>query len=134
MGAWGTGIFDDDMAFEIIDEIKNSHNQTVYFRSAFENSIGKNEYLEYDDGYRVIISAVFIDGIVNGNKYDADGIEIDEWTKNYNGTPVKDLCNIAKQALKKVISQGSELNELWLENKEQYNKWSINIKLLLDRL
>ncbi|MEM1119180.1 MAG: DUF4259 domain-containing protein [Bacteroidota bacterium] len=41
---------------------------------------------------------------------------------------------MAVLALQKVLSDNSELNELWSENDELYPKWKSTLKDLMDRL
>ena len=36
MGAWGYGIFDDDTAYDYVDEIDNSDNPKEIFKNASE--------------------------------------------------------------------------------------------------
>ena len=59
MGAWGHGIFDDDTAYDYVDEIDNSDNPKEIFKNAFETAINA-EYLEYDYCHAVTVSASYI--------------------------------------------------------------------------
>ncbi|HLX54795.1 MAG TPA: DUF4259 domain-containing protein [Aquella sp.] len=135
MGAWGYELFDDDTAYDYIDQIGNSDNPKEIFRNAFETAINA-DYLEYDECHAVIVSASYIDSILNGTKpiKDAeDGIfyQFIEKNKTLN---VSDLKTDAVKALERVIGNNSELNELWAENEELYPKWKANIDDLVKRL
>jgi hypothetical protein len=137
MGAWDYGIFDDDTAYEFTDEI--IEDSIGFFKSSFEDAI-KLEYLEYDDGFKVLVSAAYIDNLINGTTYRTDNEdEEDESNVNFfgilhKGLNVVDLKSISVSALKKVISDKSELNELWADNEELYPKWKNNIEELIGRL
>jgi hydroxymethylpyrimidine pyrophosphatase-like HAD family hydrolase len=137
MGAWDCGIFDDDTAYDFDVEIKN--DARVFFKSSFENAM-LSEYLEYEEGHAVIVSAAYIDNLVNGTKYRNDNEELnDESNVNvfgilYKDLEVEDLKLTAVDALKKVIDENSELNELWAENEELYPKWKQNILDIIHRL
>jgi hypothetical protein len=99
-----------------------------------------SEYLEYEEGHAVIVSAAYIDNLVNGTEYRNDNEELnDESNVNVFGIlhkdlEVEDLKLIAVSALKKVIDENSELNELWVENQELYPKWKQNILDIIHRL
>ncbi|WP_158800209.1 DUF4259 domain-containing protein [Pedobacter sp. L105] len=137
MGAWDCGIFDDDTAYDFDGEIKN--DARVFFKSSFENAM-LSEYLEYEEGYAVIVSAAYIDNLINGTKYKNDNEELnDESNVNvfgifYKDLEVEDLKLTAVDALRKVIDENSELNELWAENEELYPKWKQNILDIIYRL
>lgn len=137
MGAWDYGIFDDDTAYEFVDEIKTDAKE--FFKSAFENAI-HSDYLEYDQAYMVLVSAAYMDNLINGTLFRTDSHdEVDESNVNLFGTlhkglNVNDLKPAAVEALQKVIGEGSELNELWIDNEELYPKWKTNIEELMERL
>ncbi len=77
---------------------------------------------------------------LNGTNYRTDNDEeTDESNVNlfkslYKGENLESLKETAIEALKKVISDKSELNELWSENEELYPKWKGNIESLINRL
>lgn len=137
MGAWDYGIFDDDTAYEFTEEIKV--NPKEFFKSSFELAL-KTEYLEYDECHMVTVSAAYVDNHLNGTNYRIDGQDrTDESNVNIfkelrKDLKLDDLKEPAVKALEKVISNNSELNELWAENEELYPKWKNNIKKLIDRL
>jgi len=137
MGAWNYGIFDDDTAYDFDDEIKS--DAKGFFKSSFENAIN-SDYLEYDECHMVTVSAAYIDSYINGTNYRTDNEEkIDESNVNMlikiqQDLKLFDLKNIAVKALKKVLSENSELNELWSDNEELYPKWKSNLEELINRL
>jgi len=137
MGAWNYGIFDDDTAYDFTDEIKS--NAKEFFKSSFESAIN-SVYLEYDECHMVTVSSAYLDNSLNGTKYRTDSEEEkDESNVNMFGELNKnlklgDLKELAVKALKIVISEKSELNELWSENEELYPKWKSNLEDLINRL
>lgn len=137
MGAWDYGIFDDDTAYYFFDEI--TEDAEVFFQSSFENAL-ESDYLEYDECHAVTVSAAYMDHLLNGTLYRTDNEEEeDESNVNLFGKlrpnlKVEHLKPLAVKALKKVISEDSELNELWSENEELYPKWKNNIEELIKRL
>ncbi|KAF2079496.1 DUF4259 domain-containing protein [Flavobacterium sharifuzzamanii] len=137
MGAWDYGIFDDDTAYDFFDEI--TENAQTFFKSSFEKAIN-SEYVDYDDCHAVTVSGAFIDNLLNGTKYRNDNEDNeDETNVNLFGSLNRDLKidnlrPLAVSALEKIISDNSELNELWSENEELYPKWKQNIQDLINRL
>lgn len=135
MGAWGHGIFDDDTAYDYVDEIDNSDNPKEIFKNAFKNAINA-EYLDYDDCHAVTVSASYIDSILNGTKprVDAEDENFFQFVEKNKDLDIANLKQDAVKALKVVISEVSELNELWADNEEHYPQWKGNIEELIERL
>jgi hypothetical protein len=137
MGAWDYGIFDDDTAYEFTDEIKDDPKE--FFKSSFEHAIGQ-EYLDYDECHAVTVSAAYMDNLLNGTQFRTDSHEdTDESNVNLFGTlhkdlDVADLKPLAVRALKRVLAENAELNELWSENEELYPKWKQGIIDVMERL
>ncbi|MCP4354472.1 MAG: DUF4259 domain-containing protein [Proteobacteria bacterium] len=137
MGCWDYGIFDDDTAYDFEDELKIDAKK--FFTSSFNKAI-KSEYLEFDDCHAVTVSAAYMDNLLNGTKYRTDNEERkDESNVNcfgllHSDLDVSGLKGISVDALKKVISEKSELYELWSDNEELFPKWKSRIKQLINRL
>ena len=137
MGAWNWGIFDDDTAYDFTDEI--TEDAEGFFRDSFEEALSA-DYLEYDDCHAVTVSAAYLDNLLNGTNYRTDSEDADDMSnvnnfgKLYRGEPLDGLKPLAVGALKVVISDKSELNELWSDNEELYPKWRGNIEELVGRL
>ncbi len=132
MGAWDTGIFDDDSAYDAIEELKNS-DLMEYFKSAFNHSIDC-EYLEYDECFQTIVSVASMDMMLNGTAYRLDDKSFLEFIKKQSSLNLSAIISKAVKALDTVISEKSELNELWSENKKEYPIWLKNINDLRSRL
>ena len=135
MGAWGYGIFDDDTAYDYVVEIDNADNPIEIFKNAFEAAINA-EYLDFDDCHAVTVSASYIDSILNGTKprVDAEDENFFQFVEKNKNLDVSGLKLIAVKALEVVVSDNSELNELWTENDELYPKWKGCIEELMERL
>ena len=87
-----------------------------------------SDYVEYEDGQAILVSAAYIDNHVNKTGYRNDN-EDEKLIINVNMfyllEPNLDLINLIddlKIGLKKLICNDSELNELWEENEELYPK------------
>ena len=131
MGAWGYKIFEDDSAIDSFYELMES-DPIEYIKDSFANVID-SDFIEYDDCQSALVSASLIDMILNGVDYDG-AEEYDSWIKENKNLNVENMKNIAVQSLKLVLSDKSELNELWQENIEVYPVWKEYINDIIDRL
>ncbi|MCW3127051.1 MAG: hypothetical protein JWO03_2709 [Bacteroidetes bacterium] len=131
MGAWDSGIFDDDSAWDFLDTVGGSDAPQEIFKTAFGTAINA-DYLEYDDCHAVTVSAACIDNMVNGTQY-ADQEVVNTFGEKHD-ISVSDLKVDAVKALHIVLSDKSELNDLWAENEEDYPAWKQNIEDLILRL
>ncbi|PUA29317.1 MAG: hypothetical protein B0W54_01570 [Cellvibrio sp. 79] len=131
MGAWGTGIFEDDASLDLLaDAIESDAESFIRNSSSHFNE----EYLEYDQCQEVIVSGVILDALLNKTTYRSSDKEFQEWIANQE---IKELANLKEsilKGLKVVISEKSELNELWQENEEEYYSWRKNIETLTANL
>lgn len=141
MGAFGTEFFDDDAACDFIADAVDSDNARELFENSFNVALN-SDYLDCDECYAVIVSAVFIDALCHGTKYDteifydeeADVNSFDSFVDKNKSLQFSDLQETAVNALKCVLSDDSELNSLWQENEELYPKWRRNVEELIERL
>ncbi|TND08255.1 MAG: hypothetical protein FD123_2510 [Bacteroidetes bacterium] len=133
MGAWGTGFFDDDTHCDFLENILRDNISAESFGTYFQNGID-SEYLEYDEGAEVIVAAALLDNLLNGTELDSVSEELPGWLEANRGKSLDGLKPLAVQALKKLVAEDSELNELWSENEEDYPEWKGHITGLIERL
>ncbi|MGB3802148.1 MAG: DUF4259 domain-containing protein [Lewinella sp.] len=137
MGAWDTGIFDDDTAYEFFDDIED--NAKAFFTRSFHRATA-DDYLEYDDGMAALVFAAYLDNLLNSTTYDNDNAgetdltNVNRFRELYSGPSLADLAANAINAVAAVRSGNSELRELWEENEELYLQWQQNLIQLQDRL
>ena len=132
MGAWGMGVFDDDTSCEIMED-------AIDEGTSIEALIGKalgasnSEYIEYTECHEIIVAGAMTNALLNEVAY--EGVDdLNPWLASQNkdqATPHK--ANLVV-ALKKVLSEGSELNELWSENEDDYPTWRGNIESIISDL
>lgn len=130
MGAWGTGIFDDDSAYDYEDELVE--DPLAFFRRSFEVALAQ-EHVGFDEGHAVTVSAAHIDALLHGTAYRHDDREgFAAWVAGHASLPVGPLRALAVKALDRVLA-GSELDELWSET-EQHAEWRGVLSSLRARL
>ena len=71
MGAWDYGVFDDDTAYDALDDLKESANIVIDMEKYF-NEVIKTDYVDYDKGHYALVSAAVIDSVINGTSYRCD--------------------------------------------------------------
>lgn len=137
MGAWGHGHFEDDAAFDFMAEVEESENPKRFLENAFKIAIDF-DYLEYDEATAVIVASTYVDGQVNGTKFsgvdNSDPYDVNTFVDRHPEIDLASLKGNAVKALQKVLSEKSELNELWAENEELYPSWRQGIEQLIGRL
>ena len=133
MGAWGTGIFDDDTAMDFLNELTQSKDPLKVMKRALEDA-RQAKYLEYDGGQSALVTAAIADTILNGTQH-ADGlVELDTFMAKHKSIDVSSLRRLASAAVRQILSEGSELRDLWAENVDDYPNWRENLESLASRL
>ena len=137
MGAWGHGYFEDDSALDFVAEVESHSDPKNLFRESLETAID-SEYLDYSDATAVIVACAYIDRQILGTPFSSPEQEepmgVDTFSERNPGIDLSDLRQMAVNALKKVIGENSELNELWEENEEEYPLWKAGIEEMIGRL
>lgn len=121
MGAWDYGVFDDDTAYDALDDLKESADIMMEMEKYFDKAI-QTDYVGYDEGHYALVSAAVIDSVINGTSYRCDD-SYTEWIETLKEFDLTLLKQKAVMAINQVLSNHSELKELWEENKELYPKW-----------
>lgn len=133
MGAWDCGIFDDDTAMDVLDELLESENIIEDMKKYFGGAL-KEDYIEYDMCHYVLVSSAIIDSVINGTKYETGNDEYEEFIEDLDGAEIDTVRKGAIKALNAILSEKSELNELWMENGDLYEEWRKNVEDLNSRL
>ncbi len=136
MGAWGHGHFEDDAALDFMAEIEYADNVREVLIAAFNTAIHTHD-LDADDANAVIVAAAYVDRQTNGTRFSGAGdepLDVDTFPERHPGQDFAELKEQAVNALQVVLSDQSELNELWAENEEDYPAWRQGIAQLIERL
>lgn len=122
MGAWNYGVFDDDIAYDALDDLRESLEIITDMEKYFDVVI-EAKYVEYDEGCYALVSAAVIDSVFNEKQYRCDDEDYFEWVKTLKSFDFTPLKQKAIAAIDAVLSDSSEIKELWEENKELYSAW-----------
>jgi hypothetical protein len=133
MGAWNYGVFDDDTAYDALDDLKASSSISADMEKYFDAVIGA-EYVRYDEGHYALVSAAVIDSVINKRQYRCDDETYFKWIETLKRFDFSSLRQKAIAAIDAVLSDSSELKELWEENEALYNAWREDKILMRERL
>ena len=114
MGAWGTGPFDNDDAADFATSLDHLQPdlRVGAIRDALTDALEQTGYLDRDVGGAAVAAAALV--AAQGDK----GLPIDciHGPKQLIPEVPGDLRPIAALALRRVLGECSELNELWLDS------------------
>lgn len=133
MGAWSYAVFDDDTAYDALDDLMASSEIMDDMERYFDEVI-QAEYVGYDEGHYALVSAAVMDSAINDTPHRCDEDTYFEWTKSLKSLDLTPLRQKAVKAIDAVISNHSELKELWEENEELYHSWRKDKVSIQDRL
>ena len=132
MGAWGTGNFDNDTALDWVFELEETNDLSL-IRETIE-AIFTEDYIDSDVGSEALIAIEAIARLKGNfgieNSYAED---LDNWVKSHKLEVSNELIEKSKKALKLIVSDKSELYELW-EETEDFESWKDEIDNLRARL
>ena len=131
MGAWGYETFADDITCDWLSELLESKNPLLFLDESL--SIEDIDYIEYDNGCRIIGACEALYSIKHSLR-ETTKEEFIEWVNNNKDLDINSLLLKAIDSATFVLSDRSELKELWSENEEDYPKWVKNIELLVEGL
>jgi hypothetical protein len=135
MGAWGVGIFENDTAADFVHEIVKSRDFNAINASLSKVVSSGIDYLEAPDAEEALVAAeVVFRAKFSSRDQGVCSEQIEMWVKeNASLVPSDELVVKAKTAVSRVLTEPSELLELWQES-DEFNTWKNNVESLLARL
>ena len=132
MGAWGVGNFDNDTACDWAYELEECTDLSV-----IENSINaalNESYIDSDIGSEAL-AAIDTLARLKGNSGVKNSYTeaVDSWVASRKIDVPNELIEKSKKVLSLIITDSSELHELWAESEDSEN-WKEEIRLLESRI
>ncbi|WP_030680359.1 DUF4259 domain-containing protein [Streptomyces rimosus] len=114
MGAWGMGLFENDGAADLLDDLAAMpvERRLGAIRGVLSTAAAERGYLEAPEGAMAVAAAALIAGARAGNPTPADPVYAPDLTVP---EPPRRLAVLAVHALDRVLAPDSELAELWEE-------------------
>ena len=132
MGAWGTGNFDNDTALDWVFELEEVNDLSLIEKTI--NAVFDDDYIDSDIGCEALIAIEAIARLIgNFGKDNSYAEDLDSWVKSHNFDVNNELIVRGKKALDLIVSEKSELYELW-EETEDFDTWKNEIDDLRARL
>jgi hypothetical protein len=131
MGTWGYKTFEDDTACDWLFDLE-AEGTDLLQRSLSPKTTG-DDVLDVDSGVGILAAAEIIYGVLNGPREGLPDGAVN-WihaNKNADVACLKPLC---EGQLGRVLSDQSELRQLWEENAEDFENWKTNVESLRDAL
>ncbi|WP_028101281.1 DUF4259 domain-containing protein [Pseudoduganella violaceinigra] len=138
MGTWAVGPYGNDFAQDWAQDLQESKD--LYFIEDTLNNVLKaetTEYLEAPFGAEALAAVeawARLQG--KGGAQDEDSAAVDEWVAAVQAKlskPRADIADKAQRVLALVLSDASELRELW-EDSEHFDEWRASVTDLQRRL
>lgn len=128
MGTWSIHAFGNDEAADFAIELSESSNLDL-IQSALEDVIAADEYLEAPEADRGIAAAAVL-ALLNGQEIPGTLDEaLSTWVKSQTTKPGSALLTKAQVVIERVLSENSELAELWIES-DEYESWQDGLRLI----
>jgi hypothetical protein len=134
MGAWGCGTFENDTACDFADTVAGE-NGLVVLEQALDRVLATGtNYLEAPDAEEGLAAADIV-ARLNGTasaqtSYTAT---IDAWVERSKLTPSKALIEKAQCSITRILTEPSELFELWQQSPD-FEAWRRSVEEISKRL
>ncbi len=130
MGTWGVKTFENDGASDWLWDLEESDANSALVAALNPED---TNYLEATDGEIILAAAEIIQAIKNRPRAGLPENALN-WINAHNTLDVSSLVTKAIAMVDRVLSDNSELRELWEENEDDYPKWHAHITELRSKL
>lgn len=135
MGTWGTGIFDNDSAADWANFFGRNPSLDFIEQTLDQCIDEATDYLDSDIGAQGLAAAETLARAREKTGNTSNFSEpADCWAAEFSGTIPPELLRKAAAVVDLVLSERSELNDLWLETMEFYPLWRLEADRLKERL
>lgn len=136
MGTWATDAFGNDYAQDWAQDLAETSNLDAVedtLNTALDESGGELEAPFAAEALVAIEVLARLQG--KGGVRNEDSAAVDEWVdaRKPKAKPRADLADKARRALDRILSEQSELRELW-EDSDHYEEWRASVEDLRARL
>lgn len=128
MGAWGTGILENDSALDFLGELEN-YTTLTFVKKKLQTLLNQDEIEAFEAEEALAGIEIIKAMIIKESESDT----ILEWIDIYTKKVPEDLISLADQIIDKIVQEESEISELWKES-ELYEEWKSNVYTLKSQL
>ena len=133
MPAWGVGPFGNDVAVDWAQECAQQADVAFVAATLDQVLVAAEEDLDADDAEEGIAAAEAVARML-GNRGTQDGFSkpVDDWIECDHPPVTPELAAKARQAIARILTDPSELLELW-EASDDFSEWRSGMEALLSR-
>jgi len=134
MGAWASDPFGNDTACDWKYDAESAADLSFVSKAIEKIHQQGDEYLDADAAQEAIAAADVL-ARLRGKFYTRNSYteSIDEWVANHPITPSQELLTSAIRAIDRILTEPSEILELWGES-DKFDEWKKHLTDLQDRL
>ena len=134
MGAWGTGVFDNDTACDWAYELEAQRDLALIERTLDTVLAAGDEYLDASDAEEALAAIEAIARLQGHwgvrNSYTAN---MDAWVEQVKSQPSEMLLQKAHAVIDRILGEDSELLELW-DDSDSLDEWKRAVEDLRSRV
>jgi hypothetical protein len=134
MGAWGSGIFENDDAADFVIDVVEGCDLTPIEAAIEQVLLIGPDYLEAPEASRALAAGAILARLKNRDSQVADGgPELDRWINEAQLSIPEGLLDKSRRAAQRILTSPSELLELWSES-DEFDNWKASISSLTSKL
>ncbi|MBD2108098.1 DUF4259 domain-containing protein [Nodosilinea sp. FACHB-13] len=133
MGTWSVDAFGNDDAADWVIELTKSDDLSLV-EAAINGVLAESDYLDAADA-AIALAAIEVIARLNGNWGDRNAYTepVDDWVAQVNVQPEPALLAQARAAIDRILSEDSEMLELWQDSGD-YEDWLGSVENLRSRI
>ncbi len=137
MGTWAIGVFGNDCALDWAEDLQESKD-LFFIENTLDNVLAPDSaaFLEAPFGAEGLAAAEVLARLNGQAPPEADDdVAIDDWVADVSARFKRrpDLIEKARRAIDHILSERSELRQLWQES-EQYENWRAQVEAIKARI
>jgi|HubBroStandDraft_1064217.scaffolds.fasta_scaffold67705_2 hypothetical protein len=134
MGAWGTGVFENDDAADFVGDIIEGNGLSP-IETAIDRVLQvKQGYLEAPEASQALAAVAILVRLKNKDSQVGQATQaLDEWIGRTEISPPAGLLVKARNSVERVMTEPSELMELWSES-DEFGNWKASVEGLTAQL
>ena len=133
MGAWAEDAFGNDSGCDWAGSFSDSPSMEKV-EEVIDLVIDSDEYLDSDEACDALIACEIVARLKgNWGEKNAYSEAIDKWIESVNIVPSNELISKAENAIVRILSENSELRDLW-DGESKNEKWHLEMDSLLSRV
>lgn len=134
MGAWGTGLFENDDALDFAGDVVERGGLALVENVLVELLDMGDEYIEAPEAEQALVAAEIVAALA-GRPAAEYPDELAEWLDELDAVPDEALVDTARRTVQRVLTPPSELLELWEEaGEDDYAEWRVGVEAIAARL